>query len=130
MKTLGILSNSHSQQVKTMTTGQKQRLFTRLIAELVIWAYEQGYELTYGDAYRDPRVHGKHGEKKSYSAAGSVHKMRLAVDFNLFIDGKWMTDTSDHLPIGEKWESMHELCRWGGRFDDGNHYSLEWNGYK
>lgn len=111
-----------------MTLSQRQRQFTLMIAELVIYAYEQGYELTYGDAFRDPRVHGSVGEKKSYSSANSNHKIRLAVDFNLFKDGQFLTSSEDHLFLGKYWESMGGS--WGGRFDDGNHYSLEWQGRK
>lgn len=111
-----------------MTLGQKQRKFTRMIADLIVFAYGQGYELTVGDAYRDPRVHGAVGEKKSYSSAGSLHKERLAIDFNLFKDGKFLTQTEDHRPLGEYWESLGGS--WGGRFNDGNHYSLEHGGRK
>ena len=109
-----------------MTLGQKQRLFTRLMTDWCAWVYKQGYELTDGDAYRDPRVHGKKGEKKSYSSRNSQHKDRLARDYNLFIDGVWQTTTEAHRPLGEKWESMHPLCRWGGNFSnpDGNHYEF------
>ena len=71
-----------------MTLGQKQRHFTRLVGLLIEYSYQNGYEMTVGDAYRDPRVHGAVGEKKSYSSANSLHKERLAVDFNLFKDGK------------------------------------------
>lgn len=115
-----------------MTLGQKQRLFTRLTGLLIEFAYQKGYELTYGDAYRDPRVHGDVGTKKSYSSASSVHKDRLAVDFNLFKDGKYLTATEDHAELGEFWEGLHPLCRWGGRFSnaDGNHYSFEHQGRK
>lgn len=111
-----------------MTLGSKQRKFTLMIAQLIQWAYEQGYELTVGDAYRDPRLHGQVGEKKGYGSAVSLHKQRLAMDLNLFKDGKFLTTTEDHLPLGEKWESMGGS--WGGRFNDGNHYSLEHEGRK
>lgn len=40
-----------------MTLGQKQRTFTRMIGLLIEYAYQQGFELTVGDAYRDPRLH-------------------------------------------------------------------------
>lgn len=113
-----------------MTLGELQRLFTFRIHLLIAWAYENGYELTFGDAYRDPRVHGQHGEKKSYSATFSNHKIRLAVDFNLFKDGVWLDRTEDHLPLGEYWESLGHECAWGGRFQDGNHYSFEYQGRK
>jgi hypothetical protein len=110
-----------------MTLGQKQRLFTKLVAKLIVKAYELGYELTFGDAYRDPRLHGPVGTKLGYGHANSNHKNRLAVDFNLFKDGVFLQTSDDHKPLGEFWESLHPLCRWGGRFKspDGNHYSVE-----
>lgn len=112
-----------------MTLGQKQRKFTRMIAQLIEYAYASGYELTFGDAFRDPRLHGQVGEKRSYSSANSLHKERLAVDFNLFKDGQYLTTTEAHKPLGEYWESIGGA--WGGRFGgtaDGNHYSLEHGG--
>jgi len=112
----------------TETLGQKQRRFTRLVGLLIEYAYQEGYELTFGDTYRDPRVHGAVGEKKSYSSAGSLHKERLAVDFNLFKDGQYLTRSEDYKPLGEYWESLGGS--WGGRFNDGNHFSLEHGGRK
>ncbi|MDH1236573.1 M15 family metallopeptidase [Stutzerimonas stutzeri] len=111
-----------------MTLGNKQRHFTRLVGLLIEYAYQQGYELTFGDAYRDPRLHGEMGVKKSYSSAKSNHKIRLAVDFNLFKDGKYLTATEDYTKLGEYWESLGGC--WGGRFQDGNHFSLEHEGCK
>lgn len=115
-----------------MKLSVKQRLFTRLHAELVLWVYSKGYEFTKSDAYRSPRVHGRFGIKKTYSAAHSMHKLRLAEDDNLWVDGKYIKD-GDHpvwWEIGTKWESMHPLCRWGGRWGDANHFSMEHWGYK
>lgn len=111
-----------------MTLGQKQRKFVRMIADLIVWAYDNGYELTFGDAYRDPRLHGQMGWKVGYGAANSCHKIRLAVDFNLFKDGVFLESTEGHAPLGEQWEKMGGT--WGGRFEDGNHYSLEHEGKK
>lgn len=111
-----------------MTLGQKQRKFVRMVADLIIWAYDNGYELSFGDAYRDPRLHGALGVKAGYGHPRSGHKQRLAVDLNLFKDGAFLQATEDHRPLGEKWESMGGT--WGGRFNDGNHYSLEHEGVK
>ena len=111
-----------------MTLGQKQRKFTRMIADLIVFAYSRGCELTFGDAFRDPRVHGDVGAKKSYSSASSNHKIRLAVDFNLFRGGQYLTGTEDYAELGEFWESLGGA--WGGRFNDGNHFSLEHEGRK
>ena len=109
-----------------MSLGNKQRQFTRMVGLLIEWAYQNDYELTFGDAYRDPRVFGPVGEKKGYGRSKSNHKVRLAIDFNLFKNGKYLTATEDHRPLGEYWESIGGS--WGGRFNDGNHYSLEHHG--
>lgn len=113
-----------------MTLGQKQRMFAKLAAQLIQYAYAQGYEVTLGDAYRDPRVHGDMGVKKSYSSARSSHKERLAIDLNLFRDGQYLTTSEAHKPLGAYWKSLHPDCRWGGDFStpDGNHYSMTHQG--
>lgn len=111
-----------------MTLGQKQRHFTRMVGLLIEFAYQNGYELTVGDAFRDPRLHGAVGVKLGYGHPKSAHKQRLAIDFNLFKDGKYLDKTEDHQPLGEYWESLGGS--WGGRFKDGNHYSLEHGGIK
>ena len=103
-----------------MTLRDKQSLFVVMIAQLILHATELGYQLTWGDAYRDPRV--------PYGHPHSLHKLRLAVDLNLFKDGTWLNRTEDHRVLGEWWESIGGT--WGGRFDDGNHYSLSYNGMK
>lgn len=117
-----------------MTLGQKQRLFARLVPRLIDKAHELGFEVTLGDVFRDPRVHGEVGEKLGYGHPKSGHKLKLAIDLNLFrdIDNDgdldYLAETELHRPLGEWWEKQHELCRWGGRFKDGNHYSFEHNG--
>lgn len=112
------------------TLGEKQRRFTLMAAKLIEHIYASGYQATFGDAYRDPRVHGPMGAKKgnSYSAANSCHKLRLAVDLQIFKDGIYLTSTEDYAFAGKYWESIGGT--WGGRFNDGNHFSIEHNGYK
>ena len=108
-----------------MTLSQRQRLFVKLLPRLIDFAYAQGYELTLGDAYRDPRLHGALGVPLGYGHRNSNHKNRLAQDYNLFKAGVFLQATEDHKPLGEFWKSLHPLCRWGGDFNDGNHYSIE-----
>jgi hypothetical protein len=105
--------------------GDKQKLFTRLLPRLLDKAHELGYEVSLGDAYRDPRVFGSAGESTGYGHPYSNHKRRLAIDLNLFKDGKFLTQTVDHAELGSYWESLHDECVWGGRFNDGNHYSIK-----
>lgn len=110
------------------TLGQKQRRFFHMLISLFQKVEELGFEATIGDGYRDPRVFGVVGELKGYGKAKSNHKQRLAIDINLFKDGKYLQSTEDHRELGEWWESQGGV--WGGRFNDGNHYSLEHNGCK
>lgn len=107
-----------------MKLGKKQELFMRLLPRLIDKAHEMGFEIRGGDLYRSPLVHGEYGVKKGYSSAYSNHKLKCAIDLNLFKNGKFMQKTEDHKELGEWWERQHELCRWGGRFNDGNHYEL------
>lgn len=111
-----------------MTLGEKQELFMQLLPALINRAHELGFKIRGGDLYRDPRVFGAIGESKGYGYKNSCHKLKLAIDLNLFKDGKYMSETNDHRSLGIWWESLHPLCRWGGWFNDGNHYSLEHEG--
>lgn len=108
-----------------LTLGQKQRLFTKLLADLVAWAYAQGYELTYGRTWMSEEENRRIG-----GHAKSLHCKRLAADLNLFIDGEYQTATESHHRLGDYWKGLHPLCRWGGDFKkpDGNHYSVEHEG--
>lgn len=112
-----------------MTLGQKQRLFTRLVGELIQWSYEHGYELTFGDAYRTPQAAAANAQAGT-GISRSLHTVRLAVDLNLFINGEYRTSSEDHRPLGEYWVSLHPDARWGGNFSkpDGNHYSFFYEG--
>ena len=110
------------------TLSEKQRRFARMVARLIDKAHELGFEVTLGDAFRDPRVFGNIGEAKGYGNKNSAHKNRLAVDLNLFKDGVYLGTTEAHATLGEWWESQGGA--WGGRFEDGNHYSITHNGVR
>lgn len=110
-----------------MTLGQKQRLFAKLVPRLINYIYEQGYEVSFGEAYRSPEEAIRMA-RLGLGIRDSLHTQRLAVDLNLFKDNHYLTRTEHHAPFGAFWESLHPLCRWGGRFNDGNHYSLTHGG--
>ena len=102
-----------------MKLSRKQRDFMAALTKLLTWAHKQGYEFSGGDLFA-----------KTGHIDGSYHYRKLAIDLNLFKDGVYLQQTSDHKIFGEFWESLHPLCSWGGRFNDGNHYSIEHNGRK
>lgn len=110
------------------TLRQKQSRFAGMVSRLIGQAIKLGYEVTLGDAYRDPRLHGDIGVRLGYGSPKSAHKLRLALDLNLFKDGQYLEGSEAHRELGEWWESQGGS--WGGRFNDGNHYSLEHNGVR
>jgi len=98
-----------------MTLREKQSRFVNMIADLIFCADYFGYELTLPDS-------------RTKHMKNSLHHIGLAIDFNLFKDGVYLKETSDHAFLGQFWESIGGT--WGGRFGDGNHYSLEHGGRK
>lgn len=113
-----------------MTLRQARCRFTEALAKLILWAAASGYEIAIDEATE--RLTEK--DPTSDHMPGSLHHIGLAADLNLYKDGKYLAMTSDHTPLGEYWEALgRDLglpLRWGGRFKDGNHYSLEWGGKK
>ncbi len=125
-----------------MTLGEKQELFVLKQAEWVLWVLSHpGWTLRDGEGriLRDgPDGKGRKAKKLGMTILvqdavhmdGGTHYLGIGKDWNLFVDGVFIT--SGHHPAwqacGEKWESMHPSCRWGGRFGDANHTSFEHGG--
>lgn len=100
-----------------MTLGEKQELFMELLPQLLNYIQTLGYKIRGGDLF------AREGHKKN-----SNHYIKLAIDLNVFKNKVYLISTEDHKEFGRFWEHLHPLCRWGGRFQDGNHYSLEHEG--
>ena len=106
-----------------MTTSQKQRRFTWLVACLIDWAYNNGYEIVLGEAYRTKEQQTLYVQTGKSKTMNSKHLKCLAIDFNLFKDDKYLTDTKDYEPLGTYWKSLDPECVWGGDWGwDGGHF--------
>lgn len=113
-----------------MTLREARVNFSRAFAELVIHAFYLGFEAAFDEVTeriteKDPTSdHMKH----------SLHHLGLAGDLILYKDGKYLSDTESYRVLGEWWEkegrTLRLPLRWGGRFGDGNHFSIEWKGRK
>jgi hypothetical protein len=97
-----------------MTLGEKQRKFSLMLAKLIIYAYEQGYEITFGDVW------AKIGHK-----INSNHYIRLAADLNLFKDGVFIVSGAGHDLLHDYWDTLGGAERIE---NDMNHYSVEYKG--
>ncbi len=114
-----------------MTLREKQSLFMKLLPKLLDFIHVSGYEVTGGELWRTPEQ-AKINADRGIGTSNSLHLDRLAIDLNLFKDGKYLSDSKAHKLFGEYWETLHPLCCWGGRFTrpDGNHYSITHGGRK
>tara|TARA_R100001594_G_scaffold11676_1_gene26131 strand:+ start:1206 stop:1544 length:339 start_codon:yes stop_codon:yes gene_type:complete len=110
-----------------MTLRQKQSCFAYHVGRLLLKAYSMGYEITLGEASR-PKITAEYYAKMGIGIPNSLHISRLAIDLNLFIEGKYQRGSKGHDKLGEWWKKQHELARWGGDFGDPNHYSFAHNG--
>lgn len=123
-----------------MTLREKQSTFAVLVADLILHAKAQGYQVTLGEALRSPQEAARLA-KADVGIAKSLHVDKLAIDLNLFIGGVYQKTSEAYRPLGEYWElqsGSDYTCCWGGRFmgdngkprPDGNHFSISHGGRK
>jgi hypothetical protein len=115
----------------------QQQVFALNVAKLIQYAYEQGYAITLGEAYRSPEE-ARRLAILNKGISASLHCERLAVDLHLWHGGRFLTDSGEYRPLGVYWKSLHPENAWGGDFrdrygrpkPDGNHFSMTWQGRK
>lgn len=117
--------------MQTKTLQERQWKFTDDISFLIGFAYNKGYDLSFGEAYRTPEQAALNA-KAGIGIANSLHTQRLAVDFHAFKDGVYLTKSEDYKELGEYWKSLNKDNAWGGDFSkpDGNHFSQSYNGIR
>jgi hypothetical protein len=100
-----------------MTLREKQSVFALNVSKLIAFAYGQGYELTMGEVLRteaQQMIYVNMGRSKTVN---SKHLQKLAIDLNLFKDGKILTMPAEYKPLGEYWVTLNSENRWGGDWD-------------
>jgi len=101
-----------------MTLSDKQFLFLKNVGQLIDYAIQHGYKLTFGEAYRPQLMQEHYYNTGKSKTLNSQHGKRLAIDFNVFLNGKYTTRYEHVKQLGDFWESLNPLNRWGG----------DWNG--
>ena len=124
----------------------EQWAFLQDVANLIIKASELGYQLT-GDELERSQVEAwinalpanctliaqtEDGKESHYwekvggkGIQRSKHIQRLAIDLNAFRNGKLCNTVEEYRLLGEYWESLNPINRWGGKFSsrpDADHF--------
>lgn len=110
-----------------MTLQEKQTKFALNVSALIKFIFDIGYQCTLGEAERT-KEQAELNAKTGKGIANSLHCKRLAIDLNLFKDGKYLTEKKDYEQAGVFWERLHPDNRWGGRFTklvDSNHFEMQ-----
>lgn len=115
-----------------MTLREKQSVFAAFVPRLIDEARRQGFDVTLGECWRSDEEAARLA-KLGKGIPNSLHRLKLAIDINLFRDGRYLSSSEAHRPLGEWWEKQTSgdlVFAWGGRFDDGNHYSIAHGRYR
>lgn len=111
-----------------MTLGQARRQFSSALVLLLIRVEELGLQFAFDEV--TDRITTK--DPTTDHMKGSLHELGLAADILLYKDGVYLTKTEDYEALGLRWEELGKKLGldlvWGGRFKDGNHFSLRWQG--
>jgi len=118
-----------------MSLVQEQAAFLADTARFILKATELGFVVTGGELYRSPEQQAIYMKTGRTRTMNSLHLQRLAIDLNIFKDGKLIGDKQVLSPLGAYWESLHPLNSWGGNgksLVDMPHFSRgrtnpEWN---
>lgn len=112
-----------------LTEHQRQVLHFKLFAHLIDFIFEQGYEATWGEAYRTPEQAALDAQKH-IGIAASLHTNRMAVDVMLFKDGVYLQDPEPYKVLADYWVTLHPLFRAGYNFTsrDADHFSITFQG--
>ena len=111
-----------------MRLSDEQWSFLQDVALLIVFAKINGLKLTGKDLLRKKGC-------PDYSET-SNHSRGLAVDLALFMNGTYRKDTDAYRKLGNFWESLNDLNRWGGHFlnkdgrPDGNHFERVPEGWR
>ena len=95
---------------------ERQSIFLLNFARLIIWAFENGFEVTAGELLRTQDQQMLYFEGYTLIKAGgslnlvrtstksktmnSKHRDKLAGDLNVFINGEYKTDAESYRPLG------------------------------
>lgn len=105
-----------------MTLSDHQWEFLQDIAMLIMFAWHKNIKLTGGELQRTEEMQRIYLAQKKTKTLNSQHLKKLAIDFAVFKPGEDVPtyDWDSIKVLGDYWESLNPLNRWGGDFNKDN----------
>jgi hypothetical protein len=106
----------------SVAVDRQDRFLTDMFS-LYIEAHRLGFKVTLGEGWRPQLTQDHYLATGKSKAPHSKHQDRLAIDFEFFLDGKWINGLPAKeavkilAPLGKFWEDLRIGNRWGGNFD-------------
>lgn len=108
-----------------MTPGEHQEAFSKNVSLLFHFLHVNGFDIRIGEAQRTKAQQEIYVQEGKSMTKNSMHLKKCAIDLHIFKNGKWIQDKKKLQEIGDFWESLDTLNRWGGnwkRFRDVPHF--------
>ena len=93
--------------------GKKQERFSRAYWQLLGYAHSRGYGVRQGEGLRT-KEQSEWYSQRGLGIVNSVHRLKLAHDIYLSVDGELLWDGFPYRDCGEFWCSLGDDHRWGG----------------
>ena len=103
-----------------MTLRQEQSAFALDLVHFLLWATEQGYDYTLGEAQRTPEQQKIYMDTGRSKTMDSKHLKKLAADIFFFKNGRLLSSKEEMQPIGNAWEKLSSKNSWGGNWNSFN----------
>ena len=119
-----------------MTKNEKRVLFLRCLQRLVRFTERRGIELFEIEGHRTLKRQKELVKAGKSWTLNSKHILKRAKDLGIFKKSRTANGTfkrivdwngDSYTCLGEYWESLHPLCRWGGRWKarDAVHFEIK-----
>jgi len=99
-----------------MSLRAEQSAFALDLVHFLLWASEQGYEYTLGEAQRPVEMQKIYYETGRSKTMDSQHLKKCAADIFFFKDGKYLASKEEVQPLGDAWERISSKNQWGGNW--------------
>ena len=111
---------------------ENQEAFLLDFCKVIVFAIKSGFTVTSGELLRTAEQQAIYVRTGRSKTLNSNHLKKLAGDLNFFKNGKYICSKKELQEIGDYWESLHPLNKWGGNytgnFKDAPHFERRFKG--